>query len=294
MASRPCPNGISRPTATSTRCCCMCRTSSSTGAKSSSRPTSNSRCASSARYFSDSDKARNVDYYEPRTVRDSSLSANVQAVICAEVGHLELAHDYAFEAALIDLHDIHHNTRDGLHIASLAGAWVALVFGFGGLRIMDGALHFKPQLPAAITRLCFNVRCHGSQAEGRHRRRRSDLHAFARPATDDDESVAVVSSRRRSDHLARRRNGDAGRSFRSSRCCRDRNNPSVASRSGVRPSIDWIRRDGDQGRAERRPGRCLDRQRRIGDIRLRRRHGEHHAANAACTRSTPAGCTSSR
>ncbi len=114
-------------------------------------------------YFSDSEKARNVDYYEARTVRDSSLSANVQAVICAEVGHLELAHAYAYEAALIDLHDIHHNTRDGLHIASLAGAWVALVFGFGGLRIVDGALRFNPQLPAAITGLCFNVRCHGSK-----------------------------------------------------------------------------------------------------------------------------------
>jgi alpha,alpha-trehalose phosphorylase len=108
-------------------------------------------------HFSDDDKARNVDYYEARTVRDSSLSASVQAVICAEVGHLELAHDYASEAALIDLHDIHHNTRDGLHIASLAGSWVALVAGFGGLRDTDGSLTFNPQLPNDITRLCFNL-----------------------------------------------------------------------------------------------------------------------------------------
>ena len=131
-------------------------------------------------YFSDSDKARNVDYYEPRTVRDSSLSANVQAVICAEVGHLELAHAYAFEAALIDLQDIHHNTRDGLHIASLAGAWVALVFGFGGLRIVDGALRFKPQLPDGHHQVVFQRALPRQPAEGRHRGRRSDLHGSGR------------------------------------------------------------------------------------------------------------------
>ncbi|HEY0870831.1 MAG TPA: glycosyl hydrolase family 65 protein, partial [Acidothermaceae bacterium] len=114
-------------------------------------------------YFSDEDKARNVDYYEPRTVRDSSLSASVQAVVCAEVGHLELAHDYAYEAALIDLHDIHNNTRDGLHIASLAGAWIALVAGFGGLRDTGGTLSFDPHLPHDISRLTFNLRWHGSR-----------------------------------------------------------------------------------------------------------------------------------
>jgi alpha,alpha-trehalose phosphorylase len=111
--------------------------------------------------FKPDDKARDVDYYEARTVRDSSLSASVQAVICAEVGHLELAHDYAYEAALIDLHDIHHNSRDGLHMASLAGAWIALVAGFGGLRDTAGVLSFDPQLPEALTRLHFNLRWRG-------------------------------------------------------------------------------------------------------------------------------------
>jgi alpha,alpha-trehalose phosphorylase len=111
--------------------------------------------------FDADDKARNVDYYEQRTVRDSSLSANVQAIICAEVGHLELAYDYASEAAFIDLHDIHHNTRDGLHMASLAGAWVALVVGFGGARDEGGKLRLRPQLPDAIDRLCFNLRWRG-------------------------------------------------------------------------------------------------------------------------------------
>ncbi len=108
--------------------------------------------------FTVEQKARNVDYYERRMVRDSSLSACTQAVMCAEVGHLELAHDYAYEAGLIDLRDLHHNTRDGLHMASLAGAWTALVAGFGGLRDDEGILSLDPQLPDGISRLRFRLR----------------------------------------------------------------------------------------------------------------------------------------
>jgi trehalose/maltose hydrolase-like predicted phosphorylase len=108
--------------------------------------------------FTDEQKARNVDYYERRTTRDSSLSACTQAVMCAEVGHLNLAHDYAFEAAMIDLRNLHHNTRDGLHMASLAGAWTALVGGFGGLRDDEGVMSLNPHLPDALTRLRFRLR----------------------------------------------------------------------------------------------------------------------------------------
>lgn len=111
--------------------------------------------------FTPEQKARNVDYYERRMVRDSSLSACTQAVMCAEVGHMELAHDYAYEAALIDLRDLHRNTRDGLHMASLAGAWMALVNGFGGLRDDEGILSIDPHLPDGISRLRFRLRWHG-------------------------------------------------------------------------------------------------------------------------------------
>ena len=100
--------------------------------------------------FTPDQKARNVDYYERRMVRDSSLSACTQAVMCAAVGHMELAHDYAYEAALIDLRDLHSNTRDGLHMASLAGAWTALVGGFGGLRDDEGILSWIPSCPTAL------------------------------------------------------------------------------------------------------------------------------------------------
>jgi alpha,alpha-trehalose phosphorylase len=107
--------------------------------------------------FTDEQKARNFDYYERLTVRDSSLSACTQAVIAAEVGHLELAYDYLGEAALMDLDDLEHNTRDGLHIASLAGTWIGAVAGFGGMRDRDGTLNFAPRLPQELTRLTFRL-----------------------------------------------------------------------------------------------------------------------------------------
>jgi alpha,alpha-trehalose phosphorylase len=113
--------------------------------------------------FTADQKARNVAYYEPRMVRDSSLSACPQAVLAAEVGHLDLAYDYFAEAALTDLHDLHHNVRNGLHIASLAGAWVVAVAGFGGMRDHDRSLDFAPRLPRAITRLAFRMTYRGSR-----------------------------------------------------------------------------------------------------------------------------------
>ena len=111
--------------------------------------------------FSAEEKARDFAYYEPLTVRDSSLSACTQAIVAAETGHLDLAYDYLGEAALMDLQDIAHNTRDGLHIASLAGAWLALVAGFGGLRDHSGTLRFAPRLPRPIRRLRFRLSYRG-------------------------------------------------------------------------------------------------------------------------------------
>jgi alpha,alpha-trehalose phosphorylase len=107
--------------------------------------------------FTDEEKARDFAYYEALTVRDSSLSACTQAIVAAETGHLELAYDYLGEAALMDLHDLEHNTRDGLHIASLAGSWLALVSGFGGFRDHGGRLAFAPRLPPGVGRLAFRL-----------------------------------------------------------------------------------------------------------------------------------------
>ncbi|HEU5108489.1 MAG TPA: glycosyl hydrolase family 65 protein, partial [Micromonosporaceae bacterium] len=113
--------------------------------------------------FTDAQKARNFAYCEARTVRDSSLSACTQAVVAAEVGHLELAFDYLAEAAFTDLHDLHDNVENGLHIASLAGAWSAVVAGFGGMRDHDGRLAFAPRLPPGLTRIAFRMCYRASQ-----------------------------------------------------------------------------------------------------------------------------------
>ena len=107
--------------------------------------------------FTAEQKARDFEYYERLTVRDSSLSACIQSVIAAEVGHLELAYDYLGEAALMDLDDLERNTRDGLHIASLAGTWIGAVAGLGGMRDHGGVLSFAPRLPQSLTRLAFRL-----------------------------------------------------------------------------------------------------------------------------------------
>ena len=127
--------------------------------------------------FSPQEKARNFAYYEALTVRDSSLSACTQAVIAAEVGQLELAYDYFAEAALIDLGNLEHNTRDGLHIASLAGTWIVAVAGFGGMRDHDGVLSFAPRLPQRLTGLTFGVCFRGRRlrVEVTHRQARYSL-----------------------------------------------------------------------------------------------------------------------
>lgn len=146
--------------------------------------------------FTADQKARNFAYYERLTVRDSSLSACTQAVIAAEVGHLDLAYDYLAEAALMDLHDLGGNTRDGLHMASLAGACIALVAGFGGLRDHDDHLVFRPRLPSGLTRVAFSMRLRGklvlhteiTRAEATYSLREGD----ALKLVHDEEEVTVT------------------------------------------------------------------------------------------------------
>jgi alpha,alpha-trehalose phosphorylase len=112
--------------------------------------------------FTAEQKARGFAYYEPMTVRDSSLSAYCQSVVAAEVGHLQLAYDYMGESAMMDLEDLENNARDGLHIAALAGTWTALVAGFGGMRLFDGdSIRFAPRLPGALSRIAFRLTFRG-------------------------------------------------------------------------------------------------------------------------------------
>lgn len=97
--------------------------------------------------FTVEQKTANFRYYESLTVRDSSLSACTQAVIASEVGHLGLAYAYLAEAALMDLDDLENNTRDGLHIVSLAGSWICTGCGLRWPRERTDSLGFAPRLP---------------------------------------------------------------------------------------------------------------------------------------------------
>ena len=144
-----------------TRCSCTSRTSTSTASRSSSRPTSCSPCGRAATSSRPRRRQRDFEYYEALTVRDSSLSACAQSVVAAEAGHIDLAYDYLGEAAFVDLHDLNHNTRDGLHMASLAGCWLALVCGLGGFRDHGGTIAFAPRLPEPIGRLSFRLDLRG-------------------------------------------------------------------------------------------------------------------------------------
>jgi alpha,alpha-trehalose phosphorylase len=113
--------------------------------------------------FSDEQKRRNFDYYDPLTTGDSSLSACVQSIIAAEIGNERQALEYFQYALLMDLGNVAGNASDGVHIASAAGVWSSLVFGFGGVRDFDGRLSFTPRLPRAWNELAFPLRFCGRQ-----------------------------------------------------------------------------------------------------------------------------------
>jgi len=89
--------------------------------------------------FSEEQKRRNFDYYDPLTTGDSSLSACVQSIIAAEIGNERQALEYFQYALLMDLGNVAGNVSDGVHIASAAGVWSSLVFGFGGVRVAYGS-----------------------------------------------------------------------------------------------------------------------------------------------------------
>ena len=101
--------------------------------------------------FSLEQKKRNFEFYDPLTTGDSSLSSCIQSIIAFEIGEYEKTLSYARMALLMDLADVGGNVKDGCHIASMGGTWMALVYGFGGMRDYDGVLSFRPRRPSYST-----------------------------------------------------------------------------------------------------------------------------------------------
>ena len=106
---------------------------------------------------------RNFDFYEPFTVHESSLSPCVHSILACELGYQEKAYEMYLRTARLDLDNYNNDTEDGCHTTSMAGTWMSVVHGFGGLRVKDGVLHLNPFIPGHWSSFSFKVMFRGSR-----------------------------------------------------------------------------------------------------------------------------------
>ncbi len=104
---------------------------------------------------------RNFDFYEPMTVHESSLSPCVHAILASKLGYEAKAYEMYLRTARLDLDDYNNDTEDGCHITSMAGTWLSVVKGFGGMRVIDGMLHFHPFIPKQWNSYSFRLEFRG-------------------------------------------------------------------------------------------------------------------------------------
>ncbi len=116
-------------------------------------------------HFQEDTIRRNFEFYEPKTVHESSLSPCVHAILAAQLGMEEKAYEMYVRTARLDLDDYNNDTEDGLHITSMAGTWMAVVKGFGGMRVRNDQLEFHPFLPKNWSAYSFKIRFRGSIIE---------------------------------------------------------------------------------------------------------------------------------
>jgi maltose phosphorylase len=111
--------------------------------------------------YSDAEHKKHYDFYEPLTVHESSLSPCVHSILAAKLGDEKRAYEFYLRTARLDLDDYNNDTRDGLHITSMAGTWMSIVKGFAGMRVRDGEMTFKPFLPDNWNSFSFKLRFQG-------------------------------------------------------------------------------------------------------------------------------------
>lgn len=145
---------------------------------------------------------RNYDFYEPRTVHESSLSPCVHSILAAKLGDEERAYEFYLRTARLDLDDYNNDTEDGCHITSMAGTWMSVVQGFGGMRVRDNQVHFHPFIPAGWASYSFKIRFRGHLLNIRvtkesvqienHSPKAISLHVFDQPHTIQAQAKAEI------------------------------------------------------------------------------------------------------
>lgn len=98
-------------------------------------------------HFSTEELERHFDFYEPYTVHESSLSPCVHSIQAAKIDRMEQAYTFYLRTSRLDLDDYNKEVHEGLHITSMAGTWMSIVEGFGGMRVKDNTLSFSPKIP---------------------------------------------------------------------------------------------------------------------------------------------------
>lgn len=108
-------------------------------------------------HFTTAQLEKHFDFYEPLTVHESSLSPCVHSIQAAKLGRMEQAYMFYLRTSRLDLDDYNKEVEEGCHITSMAGTWMSIVEGFGGMRVKDDTLHFEPRIPEQWKGYSFNI-----------------------------------------------------------------------------------------------------------------------------------------
>jgi maltose phosphorylase len=108
-------------------------------------------------HFSKEQLEKHFDFYEPFTVHESSLSPCVHSIQAAVLDKMDMAYTFYLRTSRLDLDDYNKEVEEGCHITSMAGTWMSIVEGFGGMRVKNNALHFEPRIPEQWDEYSFKI-----------------------------------------------------------------------------------------------------------------------------------------
>ncbi|NMH27155.1 glycoside hydrolase family 65 protein [Flavobacterium silvaticum] len=139
-------------------------------------------------HFSTEELERHFDFYEPFTVHESSLSPCVHSIQAAVLGKMDMAYTFYLRTSRLDLDDYNKEVKEGCHITSMAGTWMSIVEGFGGMRVKDGQLHFTPRIPGEWDGYSFKINFRGQILKVSVAKNQT---SFALESGDNSEQITV-------------------------------------------------------------------------------------------------------